>query len=381
MATQQLSANDQFVLSALKRNYPMPQVPVQYAGQVVDIELDSVPGWARAINLTCLLNVDITVASGGSAPSMSPFAPYNIFSAVEVSLGGGPFQRVNGLFYYLREMISTKQDPKNRPATDPSYVSGTTYSVPPIQAAAGSTETNTWRFGLKIPLEMQHGSVVGLLPLGSASTRCKVRLTLASQLWSNDQYMSPLYGGSGVSAQITPTAASWVAPNIKYFTAPAVSGGGTLPTPTIGQILNVQENTVSFVGAGSLTPCKFPNPFTYLRLYHIVIDGTGAPNSSGVTNFELDLTPGYPQFNYSTPASLQDYFEEMLDLYKNPLKTGVFIFDLWSGNDPTNPNDTQAINGATFSSLQTQIAVSASTSVASPAKIVTYAEALSPVGF
>lgn len=382
MATQQLAPNDQFILGALKRNYPMPQQAITSASQVLDIELESVPGYAKEIVLSCLLNLDITVGGGGTAPSKSKFAPYNIFRTVEISLGGGPFQRVNGVFYWLREMaMNPGFNPLATSSSDPSYVGADVVSVPPVAATAGSTTTNTWRFNLKIPLQVQHGSTMGLIPFGNSSTKCRLRLTLTNNLYSSDQYASPLYGGSGVSVAVTPagTAASWVAPNIHYYTEPAI--GTQLPTPTIGSILNIQERSTSFVGAGAMTPIKFPDPFHYLRLWHIVIDGTGAPNSEAVTNFELDLTPGYPQFNYNTPASLQDFYREVRELYRQPMPEGVYVFDLWSGTDPANPNGTQTIDGTIFQTLQTQLAVNASTNTGSPAKIITFAEALSPVAF
>lgn len=382
MANTQMSANDQFILSALKRNYPMPQQSVTNAGQVLDIELESVPGYASGIVVSALLNLDITVAAGGTAPSKSLFAPFNIFRSVEISLGGGPFQRVNGVFYWLREMaMNPGFDPMKTSASDPSYVAPGVVSCPPIAATAGTTTTNTWRFNLKIPFQVQHGSTMGLIPFGNSSTKCRLRLTLTNALYSADQYNSPLYGGSGVSVAVTPsaTAQSWVAPNIKYYTEPAV--GVQLPTPKIQSILNIQERSTSFVGSGAMTPVKFPDPFHYLRLWHIVIDGTGKPNTEAVTNFELDLTPGYPQFNYNTVASLQDYLQEMRELYRQPLQEGVFVFDLWSGTDPQNPNGTQTIDGTIFQTLQTQLAVNSATNTGNPAKIVTFAEALSPVAF
>lgn len=382
MATQQLSANDQFILGALKRNYPMPQQSVTSAGQILDIELESVPGYAAGIVVSCLLNLDITVGTGGAAPSKSIFAPFNIFRSVEISLGGGPFQRVNGVFYWLREMaMNPGFNPAATGANDPSYVSADVVSVPAVNAPAGATTTNTWRFNLKVPFQVQHGSTMGLIPFGNSSTKCRLRLTLTNNLYSSDQYISPLYGGTNVSVAVTPqaTAQSWVAPNIKYYTEPAV--GVQLPTPKIGSILNIQERSTAFVGSGAMTPVKFPDPFHYLRLWHIVIDGTGKPNTEAVTNFELDLTPGYPQYSYNTVPSLQDYFAEMRELYRQPLQEGVFVFDLWSGTDPANPNGTQTIDGTVFQTLQTQLAVNASTNTGNPAKIITFAEALSPVAF
>ncbi|MCL6594260.1 MAG: hypothetical protein K6T31_09815, partial [Alicyclobacillus sp.] len=240
---------------------------------------------------------------------------------------------------------------------------------------------NVWQFVIRIPLQVQEGSVFGLLPSGNASVKGKIRLYLQNTMVGTDQYQNPLYGGSQVTVSIGNSQQSFVQPTILYYTSPAAAKQ-PLPTPTIGRVLNLQEKATAFVGAGTLTPIKFPDPFIYLRLYHIVIDGTGAPaGTSEVNAFELDLVPGYPQFNYPTSQAIQEYIYKMERLYRQKMPTGVYVFDLFAGSDPENPNDTQAIDGTVFQTLQTQIGVTASTNVSNPAKIVTYAEALSPVAF
>lgn len=372
MANNQQNPNQTFLLSALERNWPMTQKTITQVGQVIDIELDQVPGWAYALDLNVFLDMAITVATGGAAPSRSPFSPENVFRSVELSLGGGPFQRVSPFFHYLRERAMT-------PGWDPHTAK--TCSVPAIEAAAGSTEDNFWQFAIHIPLQVQYGSIYGHLPLGNASVKAKLRLTLQSSFWGTDQYLNPLYGGSGVSAAIGTAQQSYVQPNILYRTSPAASST-PLPTPTIGKILNVQENSTSFIGAGSLTPIKFSDPFQFLRLWHVVIDGTGAPAGTNEVNaFELDLTPGYPKFNYPNSVALDEYLYEMEKLYRGELPSGVYVFDLFSGSDPANPNGTQSIDATVFQTMQTQIGVAQDTNVSSPAKIITYAEALSPVAF
>jgi hypothetical protein len=375
-----IDPNTAFLLNTQRKNWDMPNVNFTSPGQVLDIELDSLPGWLESIDLSCFVDVNVAATA---LPSLSPFAPYNIFRYVEVSLGGGPFQRVHPYFYLLREMaMNPGWVPNFGGQTGPSGVANTypasvAWNIPAI--AAGD---NYWQFTMRIPLQAKPSSVIGHIPLGSASVKAKIRLTLTTQLYGNDQYTSPLYGGTGVTATIGNAKASYVQPNLNYRTTPAVKAD--IPNPQIGAVLNVQERIASFVGAGSLTPIKYPDPYTYLRLWHIVVDGTGAPNSSAVTNFELDLTPGLPQFNYKTPGSMQNYFSKIRRLYQGDLPTGVFCFDLWNeggtGN-PRNPDGTQVIDGRIFQTLQTQLAVSAATNVGSPAKIITFAEALSPVGF
>lgn len=365
------AANDLFLHNALERNSYMPQYTINTPGQVLDIELDSVPGWAHAIDLSVYLDVNLAYTG---APSLSPFAPWNIFSEVQLSLGGGPFQRVSPFFYYLREMAmhdgwASDFSTKNYP-----YSNTTHFNIPAI--ASGD---NFWRFSIRVPLQSQYDAVPGLIPLGSSSTKARLRLTVANNLYGSDQFLSPLYGGTGVTAAIGSAQTSYVQPNIYYLTTPAVKAD--LPDPQVGYVLNVQQKITQFVGAGSLTPIKFPDPFRYLRLWHIIIDGTGAPNTTGVSAFELDLTPGYPQYNYGSPGSLQQYFQRVRRTYNSDLPTGVFLFDLYAGSNPRNPNGGQLIDGAIFQTLQTQINTATNFNVSSPAKIITFAEALSPVGF
>ncbi|KRW90918.1 hypothetical protein SD51_12160 [Alicyclobacillus tengchongensis] len=380
-ASQVQAANQQFLLNALERNYQMVQTTITQAGQVIDIELEQVSGYLYAIDLSCLFNLDVTVATGGAVPTWSSFAPDNLFSNIQVAMGGGPFINCSAVFFRLRQRIMNPGwNPLIVPSTDPAYVGTDVFSFPALQATVGSTVTNTLRFGIHIPLQIAYGHIEGHLPGNAPGVKVKLRLTVTNNLYGSNQYASPVVGGSGVTVQITPstTAQSWVQPNLKYRSSPAVGGG--LPTPTIGSVLNVQEAASAFVGAGALTPLKFPNPFRHLRLYHIVLDGTGTPNSTGVNAFELDLSPGIPQFNYNTPAGLQDYFNQVRELYKGNLPAGVFVFDLWSGSDPHNPNGTQTIDGTVYTTLQTQIGVNSAFQTAG-GNIITYDEALSPVSF
>lgn len=379
-AAQLQTINDAFLLNALQRDSGMKNFPITTAGDQIDIELTQVPGWADAVDLNVLLNLAITVAAGGAAPSASGFSPWNVFSKVQVSLGGGPFQDVSPYFYFLRELAMA-------PGWNPAYggpnsyaYSSALYSFPAINAPVGATTQNTWAFPIRIPLQVQEGSIYGHIPLGNAKIACKIRLTLQPQLYGSDQYLNPLYGGSGVTVAVSGTSASYIQPTIWYKTT-SPSQTQQLQDPVVQYVLNVQEKSTMFEGAGSLTPIAFKDPFRYLRLWHIVEDGTGAPNSSAVQQFELDPAPGYPQWNFESQGRMSNYFYRVRRLYRQDLPVGVFVMDLWSGSDPSNPNGTQEIDGKLFQTLQTQIAVTQATNVGAPAKIITYAEALSPVGF
>lgn len=371
MAEQSVAQNNMdFINNALQKNYSQPNQPITAPGQTIDIEIDSVPGWASAIDLSVNLNLQMAYTT---APSWSQFAPWNFFSEVQLSLGGGPFQRVSPYLYYLREIMGHDGWMPNFTMITNPAAAAATYVMPTI--AAGALQTT---FMIRVPLQAMYGTTIGLIPLGSASTKAKLRLTVAPSLYGTDQWLNPLYGGTGVVTSINASGSN-ISPNITYYTTPATSI--TLPNPTIGSVLNMQQRSTAFVGAGALTPIKFPDPFKYLRLYHIVIDGTGSPNSSAVTNFEMDLTPGYPQYNYNTPSSMAEYYYQVRRLYNTDLPPGVFIFDFFGGSDPRNPNGTQIPDASTWQTMQTQLQVAAGTSVASPAKIITFAEALSPVNF
>ncbi len=383
MATNAASvaqANESWLLGAGERNYAMPSTTISQVGQTLDIELESVPGWADAVELNVFIDNAITVATGGTAPSLSEFAPWNLFRSVELSLGGGPFVRVSPYFCYLREMVM-------RPGWNPAYggpnaqsYASSVYSVPAVTATAGSTTDNYWAFSIRVPMQVQHGSVFGHIPLGNSSVKGKVRLTLQNTMWGTDHYQNPLVGGSGVTVAIGTTKTSYVQPNILYRTTPP-SASHALPNPTIGYVLNVQEKVTPITTAGSLIPVKFPDPFKYLRLWHIVINGNGVPDSSDVTGFEYDLLPGYPQWNYPNSEAMQQYFTAVRRMYRQDLPAGVFVFDFWSGSDPANPNGTQVVDATLFQTNQSQLMVSSATVVGGPAKIITYAEALSPVAF
>lgn len=385
-ATQQLtpnqivSNNQSFLTNALRRNRTMPDREIKSAGQVIDIQLEQVPGWADKFTLPVYVDLAVTVAAGGTAPSWSEMFPWNLFSSVELSLGGGPFQRVSPFFYALRKKaMNPGWKPGMSAAGTFGYAANVAWDVPAISATAGSTTDNYARFTMEVPLQAAHGLIAGHLPLGDATITAKLRLTVASNLYGSDHYENPVVGGTSVTVAIGTAQTSTVGVDISYRTTPATRT--QVPDPIVGQVLNIQEQVTPITGTGADIPIYFKNPFLYLRLWHVLIDGTGAPDSSDVTNFELDLFPGLPQFEYNTPASLQAYYEKINSLYRGDLDTGVFVFDMWSGNDPVNPNGDQMIDGTLFQTLQTRMRLASGASVGSSAKIITYAEALSPVNF
>jgi len=373
----QMTDNQELLDNSQAMFWGMPPVAITTAGQVLDIELDSLGGYMDTLDLDCKLAINITAGSAATAPVLSPFAPYNIFSKIEVSLGGGAFISVNPYFFYLREAITHRGWTPDKSILAPGYAATTHYSVPTIVATASSTTENIIRFPIHIPLQAIPKQAWGHIPLGTSAVKCKVRLTVTNTLYGTDQYLSPLIGGTVITgAAISAGTASYVACNIDYK-MPRKAG----IKPSIGWLLNVQERAFGFVGAGSNNPLKFPDPYQYMRLWMIVIDGTGAPNTTGVQSLELDPMPGFARKMYNSPSSLARYFQGIRRIYETDLPTGVFCFDLNTDVMPMLGDGNQNINGVDFQTLQTQLAVSAGTSVAAPARIITYAETFQPIAF
>lgn len=377
-AAQILANNNSWLLGSAGRNFAMPNKAFTQAGQVIDLELESVPGWVSYIDLDVYVDLAITVAAGGTAPSLSPFAPWNLFQRVELSLGGGPFQNVSPFFYFLRECaMNPGWDPSVPGPQTYSYASDV-YSVPAVNAPAGATTDNYWLFGMRIPLQVQHGSAIGFLPLGAATTVAKLRLTVQPQLVGSDAYMNPLTGGANATVAIGTTKTSYVQPNINYRTTPP-NAQSPLPNPTVGYVLNVQEASWPINTTGTLMPMKFKDPFKYLRLWHIVMLG-GSPDTTDVTNFEFDYLPGYAKDQW-TSLNIQSYFVDTRRRYRRDLPVGVFVEDLWAGSDPANPNGSEVVDATVFQTMQTQLAVSQTATLGTNPRVITYAEALAPVAF
>ena len=377
LAQAEISDNQELLDYSQAMFWGMPPVAITAAGQVLDIELDSLSGYMDTLDLDCKLDVAITTGVDAVAPTLSQFAPYNIFSKIEISIGGGAFISVSPYFFYLREMLTHRGWTPDTSLKTMSYAATTHYSMPAVSAPSSATTNNVWRFPIHIPLQAIPKQAWGHIPLGTSAVKCKIRLTVTNVLYGTDQYVSPLFGGENItSVAIGSSVASYVAPNIDYK-MPRKAG----IRPNISWLMNVQERAFSFVGAGSNNPLKFPDPYQYVRLWMIVIDGTGAPNTLGVTNLELDPMPGFARRMFNSPSSLAKYFQDLKRLYHTDLPTGVFCFDLNTDVDPVLGDGNQNINGVNYQTLQTQIAVSAATNVATPARIITYAESFMPIAF
>lgn len=369
-----MNINNYFLLNALERTYTMQRTDFKSAQEMKEIEIDPAPGWARYIDLNFEMNVDIAVGANGTLPQLSQFAPYNIIQNLQLSLGGGAFQNINMYFLNLRNSITRYGKMWNQSATNYPYTAQLLYNIPDPQAGI-----NKWKFTIRIPLQVQPGSAAGLIPLGNSAVKLTLRLTTANALHGMDHFLSPLVGGSNVTVQIAPTAASFVQPVITYLTAPM--NRADIPQPIIGSLLNVQERNTSFIGAGVKTPIKFTDPFRYLRFWFVVTDGTGAPNSEAISALELDLLPAYAKDLFESKTAMASYYQSVRDRYGFDLPPGVFVFDYFTGSDNWDPNGTQTIDGTIFTTLQAQLTLDAGVPSASPARITSFAECMSSINF
>ena len=80
MAQAEISDNQELLDYSQAMFWGMPPVAITAAGQVLDIELDSLSGYMDTLDLDCKLDVAITTGVDAVAPTLSQFAPYNIFS-------------------------------------------------------------------------------------------------------------------------------------------------------------------------------------------------------------------------------------------------------------------------------------------------------------
>lgn len=373
----QLTPNQELLTNSSEMFWAMPPSAISTAPQVIDVELDSLAGFMDSIDFDVFLDIAITAAGSAVAPTLSQFAPYNFFSKMEIQIGGGAFVSVMPYFFYLRDLITHRGWSPGQSALTQVYSTSTHYVIPTITAASSAVTDNYFRFPIHIPLQAIPKQAWGHIPLGTSAVKCKVRFTVTSTLLGTDQYACPLNGGTNItSVTIGTTKPSYVAPNINYKMP---NSQGVIPN--IGWILNVQERAFNIVGAGSNTPLKFPDPYQYMRLWMIFIDGTGAPNTTGIQSLEIDPIPGFPRQLYNSASSLAAYFAKIQRLYETNLPTGVFCFDLNTDVNPVTGDGNQNINGVNYQTLQTQIATTAATNVASPARIITYAETFQPVTF
>ncbi|MCY0871070.1 MAG: hypothetical protein OWT27_10900 [Firmicutes bacterium] len=376
-ATQIQADNDKFLITALERNEVMDQLPIPTQGRQMTITLEQVPGWARSLDVSFFVNLPITLTSAGTAPSWSQIFPYNIFETVQLSLGGGPFVNVTPYFYCLRQIATTPGFIPGALQSAQQYINSVAWNVPSAPSAtAGSTVTNAIRFGVYIPLQIEEFSVKGLIPLGNAKVPAKLVFTLAADLCGTDNFLNPIVGGTGVSATIG--AGSYAKVNIEYFMQ---SSSKNTPTPVIGRIMNVQQKVTAPSGGANGTKVTFDEPYLYDRIWTIVEDGTGTLTTSEIQSFIYSLMPSFETANFPTQDALQSYIMKMWRKYRNPLPTGVLVNDFVSGSDPANPNGTQQVDGAEYSTQNIRIALTQGTNVAQPAAIINIMECQSDVAF
>jgi hypothetical protein len=186
-----------------------------------------VPGWARKIFVRYNLTVTATV-DGSNTVVVSKGAPYNIFQRVRVDFGGT--ERRNHHPYFCKLFAQTDEHDGTSLAYGGPYDAGYHDSV--YKAPAAANGANNWVGTIEIPLQFQHDSTVGLLPMGASASPITVTLECVSSFIGTDPFLNPLVKTAGSP---TATVTGTIEVIVEYLYGQSTHAPGIkVPTPYIG---------------------------------------------------------------------------------------------------------------------------------------------------
>ena len=391
MATaQEIAANNMaFLINSIKRALPMaaPNGTAYSAGSTLTFTAPVVPGWAYAIRLFCNLTVTANLGTGTAHASQA--APYNVFQRVRLSFGGQEHRNHNGYFLKVLRQTTRRND------SAPWYAGGSqsdTWATSILSPAlfttgipgASITGNTTWSYYVDIPLQTAHGSVAGMLPMGSSASPITLNLDCASNGYGTDPLLNPFI----VTGNAVPAITGTVTAQVLYrFGQSAHDPQAKVPTPVIGSFAKILQSEDAINTTNVYQYHKVQEPYPMLKVMNLVVtpgageNGTDFVAVNNVSGARFDLDPGTQWYLYdSSGANILGLWADQRERYGVDLDEGVIVWDEFSGNDPAQPNGLNTPNIALYNSAQVGVQLSGGLG-ASNNRLVTASMFIEPLPF
>ncbi|MCF8567006.1 hypothetical protein LLE49_19995 [Alicyclobacillus tolerans] len=347
-------------------------------------------GWLTKLEL--VYNLNLTVASGTTA-TLNAGAPYNVLSNVVVTYGNEQVRVHPYAQHVFNQMGSYARAQANETVQYANAdVDGQVYSMPPSTLPVG---TNSYKFSLDVPMndiypEPTALSVVGLLPMSSTGTRIQVSATCAPNFTGADPLNAPFsVSGGSVSVSGSVDLIVWYRSN-ESLTHTA-SMAANIFTPVMPTAQTIKINEINPLTAGSKVAQYIRNPYAFVRMVNIVIDGNQSDKFSAASNmqaYEIDQAQNSNSafFRYdSTTGGFVNYYKRVRQQFGRDFDSGVVVFDATTMNQ----RDSALGEGEEFLNLtnsgypaaqqQYQVGSTGSVSGITP-RVVTYARILNSAG-
>jgi hypothetical protein len=359
-------------------------------GQLMNFDVPIVAG-AFVEKVRVHYNVSYTNTPGGT-PGLAYTAagPLALFNDVSVLFGN---KQVT-MHPYMTKILAQTRGYNRTPfgsviGNNQAGIQNALYSQAAIASGA-----NTMKGYFDVPLTMVHpSSPYGLIPIGSSGTRMQVQLQTATNMVGQDPLNYPLaltsLSATNVVSAVTGTVTVVIYyRDFKSFVTPQALECDLTGLPTAQAIRMRDINPIS---AGSLQFSSLTNPYPFVKIASIVIDGgsvTKFADAANIQAFRIDgaenTSSALRVYDQST-GGINQYYARNREIYGQDLDEGVLLFDANAENstDASNQEGESWMNvsssGFPASRLGFQLGTT-STALNIVPRVVTMGCIINPVG-
>lgn len=316
-------------------------------GKKLRFTVPTMPGWLKFIRIHFNLTVNVVVGTGTA--SVSAAAPWNVFQTLRLMFGG---QELRNHHPYLLKLLkqSSEHDGGFWQYGGPVTKSFATSVFSTITAANGN---NTWKGFIDVPCQMAPDSVLGMLPMGVASTPITLELDTCSSVDGTDPLLSPVRITGDSTASITAGTITAVA-YYAYGMSPH-DPRIPVPTPVVQHFAKILQQEVTIANTSGITYADLREPYQHLKVFQVVVIPSQADfcTYANIAGAKFDLDPGTPYLNYTSDgATIDSLWEDQRDRYGQDLDIGAIVWDFMSGSDPKHPDGQNSVNIETYNAAR-----------------------------
>lgn len=305
-AAARLAANANFLRTTLRKQAVCPPAAgaginqAYSSGQTLIYDVPTANGaFLESILVECNLTVNPAVGTG-SAYALNAGAPWTLIDTILVEYGSTQAKLRPLVLKYLElfQGYERSQPEQINTGTSVTFVGNTVWGTP---FNLTTNTNNPWKFWFRLPLRRLPRRAAGMLPIQGDSTKCQVKIVLASSALGpannapGDPILTTISTTAGTGGAVTVAGTIEVVAEYRDGTnllSPRPLSLDLTGEPTIQYIIDRQLNPLT---AGSILRQKIDSKLQHLYLLSIIVDGLQATKFASDSNLqvlELDQDSG-----------------------------------------------------------------------------------------
>jgi hypothetical protein len=296
------------------------------AGQQIQFDAPITQG-GYAVRVVLEYDVDVKVTKGTGTAVPNAAFPYSLVENLSVTFGN---KQVNIYPYFskvLDQLEGYNRGPQFQSFGQKSSAISSMIDTVPTTFVEGS---NKVKFTASLDLNNIHPqSINGILPIFASGTKMQLSAQCASSVTGSDPLLHPIKTTGNAAVEVTGNIRAyvvyrdWQSMTTLESLQPSLSG---LPT-----VQAIQLPSAINIGAGVYNPIDIKNPYPFVKVLSLVIDGNQSDKFSVATNVtglrieKAQNTSSAFKVYSDENGGMANYYREIRQVYGQDLDEGVLV--------------------------------------------------------